>query len=164
MSNWYLRLPNNLRAGINTAWQAALGYFLLNVLGFMADVQQWAGDTSQDFPSVSPLGKAVAGTLVGLVVGVLTAIYRAIKPGPVYEGTETKVVPAADSAIPDPNRDVGQAGVTVILLLLALACFIVFALIAHGTIKSDEGFTWLGAGLVWWVLAILVPSFDRRQP
>jgi len=84
---WYEKLPNAIKAAINTAWQSAVGVFLLNVLGFLADIQEWAGDTSGAFPDVSPLGKAVVAAIVGAVVGVLTAVYRTIKPGPQYPGT-----------------------------------------------------------------------------
>lgn len=45
----------------------------------------------------------------------------------------------------------------ILFLVIALVCFVVFTLIAHGTFNSDEGFTWLGAGLVSATLAKLVP-------
>lgn len=47
--------------------------------------------------------------------------------------------------------------ITILLLIIALICFFVFALIAHGSITTDEGFTWLGAGLFFTTLAKLVP-------
>lgn len=84
IKTWFLALPNNVRAGINTAWQSALGSFLLALLGFLADVQQWLGDTEGTFPAVTPLGKAAGSILVGLAVGALTAVFRWVKPGPTY--------------------------------------------------------------------------------
>lgn len=62
------------------------------------------------------------------------------------------------------KRDRGELGLSVLFLVLALVCFIVGGLIAHGSIQSDEGITWLFGGLICWVLAILLPSFDRRSP
>ncbi len=105
--NWYLKLPNAIRAGINTAWQSAVGSFAVLVLGFLATVQEWSGDTSRDFPSVSPLGKAVGSIFVGLVVGVLTAVFRTIKPGPSYPKTAGA-----------PPADRGQATLQTLVYLL----------------------------------------------
>lgn len=84
IKNWFLALPNNVRAGINTAWQSALGSFALTLFGWLAQVQEWFGDTSHEFPAVTPLGKAAGSIAVGLVVGVLTTLFRWVKPGPTY--------------------------------------------------------------------------------
>ena len=84
IKTWFLALPNHVRAGINTAWQSALGSFALALLGFLTDVQEWFGDTGGDFPAVTPLGKGAGPTAVGLAVGVLTALFRWVKPGPTY--------------------------------------------------------------------------------
>lgn len=87
IKTWFLGLPNNVRAGINTAWQSAVGTFAVTLLGFLAQVQEWFGDTSRDFPAVSPFGKAVGSIFVGAVIGSLTAVFRWIKPGPTYPKT-----------------------------------------------------------------------------
>lgn len=55
------------------------------------------------------------------------------------------------------RRDRGEVTISFVLLVLALVCFVVFTLIAHGTFTTDEGFTWLGAGLAAWVLAGMLP-------
>lgn len=60
-------------------------------------------------------------------------------------------------ALPAQARDAGQVGISLLLRIVALVCLVVFTLIAHGTFTSDEGMTWLGAGLVFWLLAELVP-------
>lgn len=127
MKAWFLKLPNNIRAAINTAWQSALGLFLFNVLGFLAGVQQWLGDTSRDFPAVSPLGKTAAAVVVGAVTGVVTALFRWVKPGPVYPTVETQVVPPAPSA---KAADAGY-GVLVTLALVLGIILIILLILAH---------------------------------
>lgn len=49
--------------------------------------------------------------------------------------------------------DVGALSVSLLLLVVACICFAIFTLAAHGTITTDEGFTWLGAGLFFGTLA-----------
>lgn len=126
MKNWYLKLPNNIRAGINTAWQSAVGTFAVLAFGFLGSVQEWAGNTSQEFPSVEPLGKAVGAALVGLVVGVLTAVFRGLVPGPVYPTTTTQVIPAADGS--DGGAEVVDGGWAswqiIVGVLIAIVCLI----------------------------------------
>lgn len=80
----YAKLPNAWKAGIHTAWLSASGTFVLNLLGFLAKVQEWAGSTGTDFPSVTPLGKATVSLVVGVVLGLCNVIFRKVKPGPVY--------------------------------------------------------------------------------
>lgn len=46
-----------------------------------------------------------------------------------------------------PAKDVGAVTFQLLFMCLAVVCFIVFALIAHGTFTSNDGLTWLGAGL-----------------
>jgi hypothetical protein len=119
MREWYLKLPNAVRAAINTAWQAAVAATLMQLIGFVTQLQSWAGDTAtHEFPSVNPLGKAVGGIAVGLVAGVLTAIYRGLFPGPVYPSTTTDVVPPAG----DDRRNVdhGYSTLTIVLIVLAI--------------------------------------------
>jgi hypothetical protein len=122
----YMRLPNAIRAGINTAWQSALGTFAVTVLGFLASVQEWSGDTSRDFPSVSPLGKAIGSIFVGLVVGVLTSVFRSIKPGPQYPGA------AAEAGAGEKPADRGQVGANLIWTVVAVLAVIALVIWIFG--------------------------------
>lgn len=126
MKAWFLKLPNNIRAAINTAWQSALTLFAVSLLGFLASVQQWAGDTSRPFPSVSPLGKAVGSAFLGLCVGVVTALFRWVKPGPVYPAVEPQVVPPAASVTTDEGY-----GLLVTIALVLGIILIVLLILAH---------------------------------
>lgn len=54
-------------------------------------------------------------------------------------------------------RDVGQVSLRLLLMILAIVCLVIFTLAAHGSITTEEGFTWLGAGLVFWAIAGVVP-------
>lgn len=127
MKAWFLKLPNNIRAAINTAWQSALTLFAVSLLGFLASVQQWAGDTSRPFPSVSPFGKAVGSAFLGLCVGVVTALFRWVKPGPVYPTVETQVVPPAPGA---KAADAGYGLLVTIALVLGII-LIILLILAH---------------------------------
>lgn len=100
MKTWFTSLPDSVRAGINTAWQSALGSFVLMILGWLDDVKEYVDTDAGEFPSVTPLGKGGASIVLGLVTGVLVTIFRHFKPGPSYSNT-----PAGE-----PNHaDRGQA-------------------------------------------------------
>lgn len=143
--NWYRKLPDAWKAAINTAWQSAVGAFLLSLLGFLHDVQEWAGGAAE-FPSVTPLGKAVMAALVGAVAGLITVVHRSIKAGPVYPGT-----PPAD-----PPKDVGATDLGLLIWLLrlfAFGAFLIAGFIANGWIDADAYAAWLAFGLAAWCLA-----------
>lgn len=157
MKNWYLKLPNPIRAGVNTAWQSALGSFLLVLVGFLDDVKEWAGCTGTcTFPAVSPLGKAVASIVVGLAAGIITVGYRSVKPGPVYPGTGT-VLPAQPLGGEQPlNR--GQITVHVLLAVVAVVCGVLLLLVGLGaiTMNGDAPLTIAGIGIATAGLACLL--------
>lgn len=114
MKEWYLKLPNAVRAAINSTWQSFVAVFGITLLGFLAKVQDWAGcdGPTCHFPAVSPLGKALAGALVAAVTGFVTLIFRTLKPGPVYPTTTTQVVP--------PEEDKGYGLLVTILIVLGI--------------------------------------------
>ena len=82
----------------------------------------------------------------------VSAVFAAIA---VHQVPNKQTTVAVDPAA--PVKDVGQVGISLLLMILAIVCLAIFALIAHGTVNSDEGFTWLGVGLVFWALAEVVP-------
>lgn len=157
MKNWYLNLPDSVRAGINTAWQSALGSFLLVLVGFLDDVKQWAGCTGAcTFPSVSPLGKTVASIVVGLFTGIITVVFRSIKPGPVYPGHDT-VLPAQPLGAEQP-LDRGYITAHIVLAVVAVVCGVLLLLVGLGviTMNGDAPLTIAGLGITTAGLACLV--------
>lgn len=87
MFNWLKNLPDWLRAGVTTGTQSAIGLFIVSLLGFLHNVQEWASDTTgveHNFPSLEPLGKGLVSVVVGAIVGVGVALFRKVKPGPTY--------------------------------------------------------------------------------
>jgi len=57
---------------------------------------------------------------------------------------------------PNPPWTGRYRSLSLLLLVLSLVCLIIFTLAAHGTITTDEGFTWLGAGLSFFVASHLL--------
>lgn len=81
----------------------------------------------------------ILGT-VGGIVAAAAAIVRRVTP----------IVDRADHgllAASADDKDRGDVTFQLLFLCLAIVCFVVFALIAHGTVTSDDGLTWLGVGL-----------------
>lgn len=77
--SWYKRLPNAVKAASHSAWQAFFGVFGAALLGFLADVGRWAGDTNNAFPAVSPLGKAAMAGVAAAATFVVTLFYRGVQ-------------------------------------------------------------------------------------
>lgn len=75
---WYKRLPNSIKASINSAWQAFLGTFGVYLAGWLTDVAKWTTSDAH-FPSVSPLGKAFVAGLVAAATFLVTVIYRGVQ-------------------------------------------------------------------------------------
>jgi hypothetical protein len=70
---------------------------------------------------------------------------------------ETAVVVDPAKPVIEKVKDAGQVSLRLLLMILAIVCLVIFTLAAHGSITTDEGFTWLGAGLVFWAVAEVVP-------
>lgn len=79
------KLPNWAKAGINTGTQSAVGTFVFTALGWLHDVQRWFGAVDHGtFPAVEPVGKAAVSVVLGALIGLGTAVYRKVHPGPRY--------------------------------------------------------------------------------
>lgn len=89
----------------------------------------------------------ILGVLAGIIAAATAIVRRVMPVAPNQRGL----------LVPPPKGDVGAVGLGVLFLVVALVCFAIFALIAHGTFVTDEGLTWLGAGLTSATLAKLVP-------
>lgn len=150
MPQWYLNLPNKVRAAIHTTWIAFIAQFGPSLFGWIHEVQEWAGDTSRSFPAVSPLGKLAAAAMVSAVAGALNFIFRSIVPAPQYQTTTTEIVPPADG-------DKGEVSVSLLLRLLSLVALVIFTLAGFEVINNSHPFGWLGLGLSAWLLASFVP-------
>jgi ABC-type uncharacterized transport system permease subunit len=72
-------LPTWLRAAVITSGQAFVGTFLVTLLGLLGDVQDWVEDNSDPIDLSVPT-KALASAVVALAVGIVTAIFRAVRP------------------------------------------------------------------------------------
>jgi hypothetical protein len=56
----------------------------------------------------------------------------------------------------EPSAPRRYPSLSLVLLVLSLVCLVIFTLIAHGTFTSEEGSTWLGAGLTFFVASHLL--------
>ena len=56
----------------------------------------------------------------------------------------------------EPSAPRRYPSLSLVLLVLALVCLIIFTLAAHGTITTDEATTWLGAGLSFFIASHLL--------
>ena len=104
-----------------------------------------------------PEGVTRALASVIAVLGVIILQVRRVTP---VADADKGLLPPKGPAVVAPNTqapDGGEINVSVLLLVVAVVCLAIFTLSAHGTITTDEGFTWLGAGLLAWCLASLVP-------
>jgi hypothetical protein len=72
-------LPTWLRAAVITSVQAFVGTFLVTLLGLLGDIQEWVEDSTNPVDLGVP-AKAIGSAVVALAVGVVTAVFRAVKP------------------------------------------------------------------------------------
>ncbi len=71
-------LPPAIRAAVITSVQTFVGTALVTLLGILGAVQDWVG--GGDPPDLTAPAKVVASAAVAVVVGVVTALYRTVKP------------------------------------------------------------------------------------
>lgn len=124
------------------SWLTAISAVLVVLaqqLNGLAGVPEWAT-------------RAIASAIA--VVGIAIAQVRRVTP---VANADKGLLPPKGPAVPAQQLDAGQVGIGLLLGIVALVCLVVFTLVAHGTFTSDEGMTWLGAGLVFWLLSELVP-------
>lgn len=113
---------------------------------------------SQELGKFGDIPSSVTKIIASAIAVLTVAVFQVRRVTPV--GDEDKgLLPPKGPAVPagDVANDVGEINLSTLLLVVAFVCLVIFTLIAHGTFVSDEGFTWLGAGLAAWVLAGLVP-------
>lgn len=76
---WWNGLRNPTKAALNTTWQTFFAVFGLSLLGWIADVAEWAGSTATEFPSISPLGKAAVSAACAALSGLITWVVRTLQ-------------------------------------------------------------------------------------
>lgn len=125
LSLLWAKVPDRWKAALHTAWIAAIATFAPSLFGWLKDVQEWAGSTGRDFPAVTPIGKAAAAALVGVVGGVVNLIFRSIVPPPQY-GKQTTITLGTGETyrIVPTSKD---SGLSLIELLVGGAVLILLA-------------------------------------
>lgn len=73
------RIPPWLRAALITSGQAAIGSLLLVLLSLVADVNDWLADPTNPVDLSGP-AKLVMAAALTFVTGVVTAVYRYLRP------------------------------------------------------------------------------------
>jgi hypothetical protein len=91
-------LSSKLYAAIKTALISFATLFAVSLAGWLTDVMEWAGDTTGDFPSVSPLGKAAVAALAAALIGLVNYL--------VNLGQEHNVVPGKAPVYPNKTPEV----------------------------------------------------------
>ncbi len=91
------RLPTWLRAAINTSWQTFLGAFALLLLAALGDAQDWL-DTGAAV-DVAFYGKALLSLVIAFVAGVITAVFRRVRPAE-QAYIDTTAVDVTDRQLP----------------------------------------------------------------
>jgi len=93
-------MSNSVKAGLWSALFAFFGVLLPALLGFVGDVADWAGSVDGEFPSVTPLGKAVVAAMAAAVTFLLNFGFRWFQErgtlpgnGPAYGELETPAPP-----------------------------------------------------------------------
>lgn len=73
------KLPTWLRAAVTTGLQTLAGLVLLGLLDLALDVQDWVADPTNpvDF---STFAKLVVAAVITFLSGLVTAVYRYLKP------------------------------------------------------------------------------------
>ncbi len=124
---WLRTCKPKLFAAIKVALIVFLSQFLLDVVGFVGDVREWAdGADGRPFPSLSPLGKAAVSALSAALSGLALYVYNTIRPtsAPEYRGlpkeTRTRLLANRNDRTMFGRRDRGALDAALILLVAVL--------------------------------------------
>lgn len=71
-------MPSYLKAALITAAQTFIAATLATLLGLLGAVQDWVGGGAP--PDITAPAKVVMSALVAAVAGIVTAVWRAMKP------------------------------------------------------------------------------------
>lgn len=88
----FLTKHPQVRSGLRVFGYVFVSGFGLSLLGFLADISQWATSEDLDFPSVTPLAKAFAAALTAAVSGLVSFFYNMLP--------KTKTAVYTDSKLP----------------------------------------------------------------
>jgi hypothetical protein len=88
------RLPNWLRAGVMTAFYAAVVPFCLSLLSWLEEVAEWAAGEPVSFPDISVIRRAFVALVIAVLAGGVNAAVRYVQERnnlgspPVYPKTQ----------------------------------------------------------------------------
>ena len=88
------RLPNWLRAGVMTAFWAAVVPFTLSLLSWLEEVAEWAAGEPVEFPDISVVRRAFVALVIACIAGAANAFARYVQERknlgspPVYPTTQ----------------------------------------------------------------------------
>lgn len=108
------------RSGLRVAVYAFIAQFSLSLLGFIADVSTWAATTDADFPSITPLGKALAAAASSALAGLIGFGYNKLP------STTTARYPQEPQNDPEKNPDKGAVDLTTILVVLGIIIAVIW--------------------------------------
>lgn len=76
-----LKMSNpKLFAALKVAMIVFLSQFLLDALGFIGDVREWATGEEVVFPALAPLGKALVAAVCSATAGLLSYVINTLRP------------------------------------------------------------------------------------
>lgn len=145
--------------------------YLTGLAAFLKRAQVLAGSALTYLTAASAVLVTLAQQLEGIagtpewvtralasVAAVLTAVILQVRRvTPVADADKGLLPPKGPAAEADPDRDVGEVGLSTLFLVVALVLFLVVGAIGAGWVTSEYVFAFLGFGLASWVLAGLIP-------
>ena len=112
---------------------------------------------AQQLESVGGAPEWLTRAVASAAAVIAVAIAQVRRVTPVADVDKGLLPPKGPAAEADPNRDVGEVGISLLLRIVALVLFLIVGAIGATWITSAYVFAFLGFGLAAWVLASLVP-------
>lgn len=89
LKNWYNRLHDSTKAGIRTAWQAALAQISVIGIALFLEASSWLeNDLADVVTDLAVAGKAMYGVLIAFVAGLFSAFMNRGSNGATYPTNE----------------------------------------------------------------------------
>lgn len=77
---WLKEKKPKAYAALKVAMIVFLSQFLLDALGFIGDIREWATGEAVVFPSLAPLGKAGVAAICSAAAGLVSYVLNTIRP------------------------------------------------------------------------------------
>ena len=91
-----MKISDKLYAAIKTALITFVSLLSVHLLGLVTDVMEWAGNDGADFPSITPLAKAVVAAFVATVVGLVNYVVNLGQEKGIVPGKAPSYGPTTD--------------------------------------------------------------------